>query len=125
MNRGRKSQGSITECINMPERDGKDQGEGSPKQSYSYWFAPSSCLATVTRTMRYYVYRALSVSYRGFCHLYCWSLSLSIHMISLNSPFPGIYDIEMVGLLLLFIVFFRMGFLTTRAGSLRSAYVKI
>ena len=29
-------------AANMPERDGKDQGEGSPKQACSYWFARSS-----------------------------------------------------------------------------------
>ena len=26
-------------CRNMPERDVKNQGEGSPKQACSYWFA--------------------------------------------------------------------------------------
>ena len=30
----------------MPERDGKGQGEDSPKQACSCWFAPHSWLAT-------------------------------------------------------------------------------
>ena len=30
----------------MPERDGKDQGEDSPEQAGSCWFARHSCLAT-------------------------------------------------------------------------------
>ena len=58
-----------TACRNMPERDGKDQGEGIPKQAFSYWFAWSSWLATVARTMRYYVSMALSVSHRCFLSL--------------------------------------------------------
>ena len=56
---GRECQGSITACRIMPEHDGKDQGEGSPKQSYSYWFARSSWLTTESRTMRYYLWRCL------------------------------------------------------------------
>ena len=39
MNRCRKNQGWITICSGMPERDGKDQGEDSPKQAGSCWFA--------------------------------------------------------------------------------------
>ena len=39
VDRGRESQGSIKACRNMPERDGENQGEGSPKQACSYWFA--------------------------------------------------------------------------------------
>ena len=31
-----------SQSSNMSERDGKDQGEGSPKQACSYWFARSS-----------------------------------------------------------------------------------
>ena len=34
-----KNQGWTTACSGMPERDGKDQGEDSPKQAGSYWFA--------------------------------------------------------------------------------------
>ena len=34
-----ESQGSTTAWF---ERDGKDQGEGNPKQACSYWFARSS-----------------------------------------------------------------------------------
>ena len=49
--RDRESQGSITACKIMPRRDGKHQGEGSPKQACLYWFARSSQLATVARTM--------------------------------------------------------------------------
>ena len=108
--------------------DGKDQGEGSPKQACSYWFARSNWLAPVARTMRYYLSMTLSVSHRGvLCHWFCWSLSLPTGMLPLNWLHPSIYDIEMVVQLLLFIVFFRMGFLTLwpRAGSLRSAYVRI
>ena len=37
-----ESQDSTTACSNMSERDGKDQGEGSPKQARSYWFVRSS-----------------------------------------------------------------------------------
>ena len=35
----RESQGLTTACSGMPERDGKDQGEDSPKQAGSGWFA--------------------------------------------------------------------------------------
>ena len=62
------------------------------------------------------------LSHRGFCHWFCWSLSLPTGMLPLNSLFPSIYDVEtVVLLLLLFIVFSRMGFLTLwpRAVSLR------
>ena len=38
MDRCRESQG-WTACSGMPERDGKDQGEDSPKQAGSCWFA--------------------------------------------------------------------------------------
>ena len=37
--RRRESQGWTTACSRMPERDGKDQGEDSPKQAGSCWFA--------------------------------------------------------------------------------------
>ena len=36
MDRGREGQGSTTASSNMSERDGKDQGEGSPKQACLY-----------------------------------------------------------------------------------------
>ena len=39
MDRCRESQGWTTVCSGMPERDGKDQGEDSPKQAGSCWFA--------------------------------------------------------------------------------------
>ena len=39
MDRCRKKQGWTTACSGMPERDGKDQGEDSPKQAGSCWFA--------------------------------------------------------------------------------------
>ena len=39
MDRCRKSQGWTTACSRMPERDGKDPGEDSPKQTGSCWFA--------------------------------------------------------------------------------------
>ena len=39
MNRCRESQGWNTACSRMSERDRKDQGEGSPKQAGSCWFA--------------------------------------------------------------------------------------
>ena len=35
----RESQGWTTACSRMPERDGKDQVENSPKQAGSCWFA--------------------------------------------------------------------------------------
>ena len=39
MDRCRKSQGWTTACSGMPERDGKNQEEDSPKQAGSCWFA--------------------------------------------------------------------------------------
>ena len=43
MDHCRESQGWTTACIrSMPERDGKDQGEDSPKQAGSCWFARHS-----------------------------------------------------------------------------------
>ena len=38
IDRCRKSQGETTACSSMPERDGKDQGEDSPKQAGPRWF---------------------------------------------------------------------------------------
>ena len=42
IDRCRESQGWPTACRGMPERDGKDQGEDSPKQACSCWFARDS-----------------------------------------------------------------------------------
>ena len=42
MDRCRESQGWTTACSSMPERDGKDQGEESPKQACSCWFVRHS-----------------------------------------------------------------------------------
>ena len=39
MDRCRGNQGWTTACNGMPERNGKDQGEDSPKQAGSCWFA--------------------------------------------------------------------------------------
>ena len=39
MDHCRGSQGWTTACSGMPKRDGKDQGEDSPKQAGSCWFA--------------------------------------------------------------------------------------
>ena len=39
IDRCRGSQGWTTACSRMPERDGKDQGDDSPKQKGSCWFA--------------------------------------------------------------------------------------
>ena len=39
MVRCRESQGWTIACSGIPERDGKDQGEDSPKQAGSCWFA--------------------------------------------------------------------------------------
>ena len=39
MDRCRKNLGWTTACSGMPERNGKDQGEDSPKQAGSCWFA--------------------------------------------------------------------------------------
>ena len=39
MDRCRKNQGWTTACSGMPERDGKNRGEDSPKQAGSCWFA--------------------------------------------------------------------------------------
>ena len=38
MDRCSESQGWTTACSCMPERDGEDQGEDSPKQAGSCWF---------------------------------------------------------------------------------------
>ena len=42
MDRYREIRGWITACRSMPERDRKDQGEDSPKQASSCWFAHHS-----------------------------------------------------------------------------------
>ena len=42
MDRCRERQGWTTACNSMSERDGKDQGEDSPKQAGSSWFARHS-----------------------------------------------------------------------------------
>ena len=39
IDRCREGQGWTTACSSMPERDGKDQGEDSPNQAGSCWFA--------------------------------------------------------------------------------------
>ena len=46
MNRSRESEGWTTAYSRMPERDGKGQGEDSPKQAGSCWFARPYRLAT-------------------------------------------------------------------------------
>ena len=117
MDRGRESQGSTTACSNLSERDGKDQGEGSPKQTCSYWFARSSLLATVARTswlaivgrtsilsgtwpMLYCVSLALSVSRLDFviwfCFVFCFLFVAPYVLVCCRwiSLFPSIYDID-------------------------------
>ena len=42
MNRCRESQGWTTACSGMPERDGKEQEEDSPKQAGSCWFGDAT-----------------------------------------------------------------------------------
>ena len=42
----REGHGWTTVCSSMSERDGKDQGENSPKQASPRWFARQSWLAT-------------------------------------------------------------------------------
>ena len=46
MDRCSESQGFTTACSRMPDRDGKDQREDSPKQAGSCWFARPCWLAT-------------------------------------------------------------------------------
>ena len=46
MDRCRENQGWTTACSSMPERDGKEQEEDSPKQAGSCWFARPCVLAT-------------------------------------------------------------------------------
>ena len=46
MDRCRESQGWTTSCSRMPERDGKDQEEDSPKRAGSCWLARPCLLAT-------------------------------------------------------------------------------
>ena len=43
----RESQGWTTACSGIPERGGKDQGEDSPRQAGSCWFAHPCRLATI------------------------------------------------------------------------------
>ena len=64
-----KTSGQVKVCNNMFERDRKDQGEGSPKQACSCWFARHSRLATVART---------HILLGGFLMPYCLSLTLSV-----------------------------------------------
>ena len=42
MDRHRESQGWTTACRSIPERDGKNQGKGSPKQACPWWFTRHS-----------------------------------------------------------------------------------
>ena len=46
MDRCRERQGWTTVCSSTSERDGKDQGQDSPKQAGSCWFTRHSRLAT-------------------------------------------------------------------------------
>ena len=46
IDRCRECQGCTTACSGMPERDVKDQGEDSPKQAGSCWFARPCWLST-------------------------------------------------------------------------------
>ena len=78
INRGRESQGSPKACSNLSERDGKDQGEGSPKQECSYWFARSSWLATVARTSWLAIVAQTSILFGTWPMLYYVSLALSV-----------------------------------------------
>ena len=39
MDHCRESQGWATACSSIPERDGEDQGDDSPKRACSCWFA--------------------------------------------------------------------------------------
>ena len=74
MSRCRESQGWITACSSMPERDAKDQGEDSPKQAGSCWFARHSLLGiSGANTLRALVCRCYGVflgCYVGFILLY-------------------------------------------------------
>ena len=147
MDRGRESQGSTTACSNLPERDGKDQGEGSPKQACSYWFTRSSWLATVARTswlaivartsilsgtwpMLYCVSLAFSVSRLDFVIWFCFCFvflccSLRTGLLSLNSLFPSIYDIDGCATTAAYLGSGWVFTLWPRAGFLRSAHVGI
>ena len=102
----------IVRCValNMFERDGKDQGEGSPKQACSYWFARHSWLATVARTSSILFGGVADAILRisgvvcfssWFCHLilslisiFFLCCSLRTGLLSLNYLFPSIYDID-------------------------------
>ena len=135
MDRGRESQGSTTACSNLPERDGKNQGKGSPKQACSYWFARSSWLATVARTsillgawpVLYCVSLALSVSRLDFVIDFVISLCCSLRtgLLSLNSLFPSIYDIDGCATTAAYLISGWVFTVWPRAGFLRSAYVRI
>ena len=50
MDRYRKKR-LTTACSGMPERDGKNQGEDSPKKAGSCWFARPCCLAASGATL--------------------------------------------------------------------------
>ena len=138
MNRGKAGQGSTTACSFMPECDGKDQGEGSPKQACSYWFARHSRLATVART-------SIHLGC-GRCYTVClWRCLFLVLILSFDfvidfviflapyilvccrwiSLFPSIYDIDRCATTAVSLVSGWVFTLWPRAGFLRSAYVRI
>ena len=68
----------------MPERDGKGQGEGSPKQAGLYWFAARPCLLATSGANLYppvFWFTETMTSFSGvtfvlFCFVFVFMLSL-------------------------------------------------
>ena len=76
IDRCRESQGWTTACSSIPERNGKDRGEDSPKQAGSCWFARHSSLATSSGANLY--------PPGGCCVVFLWCYVCSI-FVSLSS----------------------------------------
>ena len=75
MDRCREHQGWTKLCRSMPERDGKDQGDNSPNQAGSYWFARHSWLATcdaISYPPGVFVCRYHFGLSQAFCFVLCW-----------------------------------------------------
>ena len=76
MDRCRESQGWTTACNRMSERDGKDQGEDSPKQAGSCWFARPCRLATSDGAFADAMTSFSGVTFVLFCFVFVFMLSL-------------------------------------------------
>ena len=81
MNRCKGSQGWTPACCGMPERDGKNQEEDSPKQAGSCWFARPCWLATSGMNL------SLSgVMFVSFCFVFACMLLLKPRSFDMQAP---------------------------------------